>query len=154
MTKQNCPVSLHGVTERAFDQIGGFDEVLTVLAARKRGALYDMIDPDRDPTKAAKLTYADARALTRAGATALAEDLARLCGMQLVPLGGDGAPVPVELMTRTSALMTETGEAVSTVAAAIADGRLEGREIKDIRTQVQDVIEAGYRLLTDLEKGG
>lgn len=157
MTKVNCPVSLHGVTQRAYDEAGGLDEVLTILPGRKRGQLYDTIDPDRDPAKAFRLPYADVRALSRAGVHAFAEDLARLLGMQLVPLGDAGVAVPVELMARTSALMSETGHVAQTVAAAIADGRLEKSEIRDIRQRALDAQAAAGRLLMDmdqLEAGG
>ncbi|MEM9964973.1 MAG: hypothetical protein AAGC58_06465, partial [Asticcacaulis sp.] len=63
MTKLRCPVSLHGVIAQAYDEVGGLDEVTTVLPHRAKGWLYQSTNPDLEGRHQAKPTFEDVRAL-------------------------------------------------------------------------------------------
>lgn len=147
MTKVRSPLSIHGVIDCAFEELGGKDEVLTILPHRKRASLYDMTNPDRDEEKAVRIPYDDVRALTRAGARAFAEDLARLSGMQLVPMGGADPVTALALQRKGAILMTEVGEVVTTLAASLEDGQIDAREAEAIAAQALDVKRAASLLL-------
>lgn len=152
MTKLRCPVSLHGVIARAYEQAGGVDEVTTILPHRSKGWLYQSTNPDLEARHQAKPTFEDVRALTRAGATAFAADLARIAGMQLVPLHGDGAGV-ADITASSAALMQEAGEALSEVAAAVADGEISPHERARMIAAVKDVSAAALILIRKLKTG-
>ncbi len=147
MTKVAPSLSLQDVTRRGFAEVGGEAEVLTLLPHRKAYQLYDMTNADRDPDKAAKLTYADVRALTKGGARAFAEDLARLSKCQLVPRDGPQAVTINGLQVSGARLMAEVGEAVMTLSAALEDGAIDAREADAIARQVQDVKAAAMTVL-------
>ncbi|MEM9966182.1 MAG: phage regulatory CII family protein, partial [Asticcacaulis sp.] len=135
------------------EEVGGLDEVTTVLPHRAKGWLYQSTNPDLEGRHQAKPTFEDVRALTRAGAMAFAADLARIAGMQLVPISGDGAGVN-DITASSAALMREAGEALSEVAQAVADGQISSNERARMISAVSDVSQAALVLIRKLKKTG
>ncbi len=149
MTIIRDPLDPVGVMDAAINQAGGKAVVAALL-----GNKVTVTDLVRTDDKRIELRYGQLRTLVLSGGVAIAEDFARLAGMQLVPLDQGETARPLDLMRRFSALMTETGEAVQTGATAIADGQLSRREIIEIRRQLLDVITEANGLLGDLNSEG
>lgn len=150
MTKARSPLSLHGVIDRAFEEVGGKDEVLTILPHRKRKWLYDAVNPEREAGKEARVPYDDVRALTRAGSRAFAEDLARLSGMALVPLAEverSEAERAALLQRKGAALMAGAGGAVADLIRALEDGRIDARETEALSRQMIEIKTLASRML-------
>jgi hypothetical protein len=149
MTKARCPLSLHGVIRSAYDELGGVAALPVILPHRSEGWLHASTNPDLEGRHQAKLTYEDARALTRAGAMAFAQDLAALCGMALVPIEAKRGTA-ADMLRRGAAVMMEAGEAASTVALACADGKITEAERRAMRSQLIDVKRATTEALLTL----
>lgn len=138
MTIRRDPSTLHGAIEAAVNESGGYAVAADIIAKPEKW-LRDASNPDRDPAKAGQLTYAHARQLTRAGVLALAQDLAALAGMALVPLDtAEGIPA-ADVMAKGADIMREAGEAAVAFAAAAADGNITEAERKDLLREAQDV---------------
>jgi len=146
MTKALCPISVHGVIERAYEELGGKASVLSVLTHRTLNWLHTSLNPDREERQKARLTFEDAQALTDAGALALAHDLARRAGMQLVPLTGPASD-QFDLMASTADMLGRTGEAAQAVSLAMADGVLDADEKREIKKRALAVADAAVSVI-------
>ena len=123
--KPRGPGTLHEALSRAVDQLGGPQPAGDVIE-RSRSWMYAACDPDLPAEKAARLSYPEARGLTRAGATALAEDLALLAGGVFLPPPPDAAPCAVS--AALAEFSADSGAAVADMVRALADGLLTRRE--------------------------
>ena len=123
--KPRRPGTLHQALSRAVDQVAG-PQAAGDLIERTRSWVYAACDPDAPPEKAARLSYAEARTLTRAGASALAEDLALLAGGVFLPPAPDAAPCAVS--AALAEFSADSGAAVAGMVRALADGLLDRRE--------------------------
>jgi hypothetical protein len=147
--KRRNPLSLHGVIRAGIDELGGASEAAVVLPHRKATWLNHAADPDLAGTRQeARLTYEDVRAMSRAGAKAFSEDLARLCGCALKPLEGDQ---PVGLMAGSATIMRETAEAMSAISVCLKDGKISASERDAIVRELMDVVRVTSNLLSSME---
>ena len=78
-----------------------------------------------------------------AAAMARALDHSLICGPDV-----DGGAI--DLLGAQLAMLKEGGEVQAAIIGAIQDGRLDQREIEEIRSQAADVIEAAQKLCSDL----
>lgn len=123
------------VVQRMIDQLGGAKRVLPVLTEIKSlPRLYALTDA----TQEAALTYAQARALARAGATAGPEDLAQLAGGVFLPIPRGTAGVPIA----SAAAAREFGEAMALLFAALEDGQLSRAEARAALPEIHDALRA------------
>ncbi|WKL57262.1 hypothetical protein Q1W73_16590 [Asticcacaulis sp. ZE23SCel15] len=151
MVKVRNPLLVHGVIKSAVDELGGAEAVADILTAYERKAQWvrAATNPDLEGRYRARPLYEEIRALTRAGARAFAEDLARLCGMQLVPIEAGGAS-NADLMSGAASLMSEAGEAVATVASSLSDGVISEHERNAMRVQLMEAMAAAQKLMDRL----
>ena len=104
-----------------------------------RGCLgSDPRPPER--RREAKLSYEDARTLSRAGAGALAEDLALLAGGLFLPPVPDTAPQALQAAVASYAI--ESGEALGEIIKRAADGDFSPRDATAALKEIDDALRA------------
>lgn len=118
-TKPRQPGSLHHALTRAINEVGGLSTAADLIQ-RQDNWLYKAADPDVEQRRKATLSYEEARALSRAGAAALAEDLALLAGGVFLPPIGDVTPRALQITLSDYA--AESGDVLSEVIRRAADG--------------------------------
>lgn len=154
MTKLRSPMSVQGVILAAFEQLGGTSGAQVVLPHRKLDWLRASTNPDLVGTRhEAKLSYEEARTLTRCGALALAEDLAFLSGHALVPMGDGSVGTSLDLMGSGANLMREAAEAIGLMSEAAADGKITPNERARLEAELLDVIRSAQAALKNLGGG-
>jgi hypothetical protein len=141
-TKPRKHGTLHAALSRAIDQLGGLDDAAEMIG-RGRDWLYTAADPDREKSKQAKLSLEEARVMSRAGATALAEDLALLAGGLFLPPVPDTAPAAIHAALARYA--SESGEAMSVIISRAADGVFD---VADARAALKEIDEALRAMMT------
>jgi len=154
MTKVRCPLSVHGVIQAAIEEAGGHACVQVSLPHRSERWLYASTDPDTDFRRKAQWTLDDVRAVTAAGVTSFVHDLARIAGMYAQPLPDDGDLPLSDLLGDAARLMKESGEAVSAVLSAKADGVITPAEAAELRRELLEVSMVVNRLLAHIGNGG
>jgi hypothetical protein len=127
---------------RAINQLGGIGKAAEAID-RGVGYLYDALNPDRDVIKKNELKYRDARVMSRAGATALAEDLALQAGGLFLPPVPDTAPAAIHAALARYA--SESGEAMSVIISRAADGVFD---VADARAALKEIDEALRAMMT------
>lgn len=138
-TKPRAPGSLHDALSRAIDQVGGLETAADILD-RNTDWLYSAADPNRERRKQARLSLEEARALSRAGATALAEDLALLAGGAFVP--GCASADPVALQAAVGAYAAESGQVISEIIQRAADGVFDAVDAGVALREIDDAVRA------------
>jgi hypothetical protein len=106
--------------QAAYEQLGGVKRVQALLGLGKTET-YELADEGR-PAEVA--TYVQARALTAAGATAFAEDLAFLAGGAFIPVPRDEGA----LAGLTADMLRQHGETAALLMQALLDGRADRGE--------------------------
>lgn len=150
MTKQRRVGTLHEVLTRAFQQAGGVAAAADILPGRTSKRLYDAANPDAEARHEARLTYDEARLLTRAGTgavTAFAEDLAQQAGGAFVP-GLDIANGPLGAIA--AQFGREAGESLQEVFAALADGVMTPAEAEAALPNLRETMTAINRLFAEV----
>lgn len=140
--KPRQPGTLHHALTRAINQVGGLSTVADLIQ-RQDNWVYKAADPDVDERRKATLSYEDARTISRAGATALAEDLALLAGGVFLPPVPDMTPHALQIAL--SAYAAESGEAMSEVIRRAADGDFSRA---DATASLKEIDEALRALMT------
>ncbi|MDB5458129.1 MAG: hypothetical protein JWP92_3714 [Caulobacter sp.] len=138
-TKPRPPGSLHEALSRAVDQLGGLKKAADIID-RGTDWLYSAADPDRERSKAASLSYAEIRSLSRAGATALAEDLALLAGGVFLPPVPETAPAAIHAALATYA--AESGQAIAEIITRAADGVFDRVDATKALPEIDDALRA------------
>lgn len=87
-----------------------------------------------------------------AGAPIIAGALARMNGYRLVPLQASGGDQPD--LGDIAVIARETGDVVSALATALADGGVDSREAADIRREIEEANAALNRLAAKLTGPG
>lgn len=136
--KPRSPGTLHAAVRSAAEELGY--QTAADLVERSESWVHSAGDPDRDPNKAANLTYAQARAWSRGGATALASDLAVLAGGAFLPVSID--PDLDAAHAAVAAFSLESGEAVSAIVQCVADGKLCAADARKSIPQIDDALRA------------
>gem|GEM_PF-561550 len=137
--KPRTPGSLHHALTRAINEVGGLSAAADLIQ-RQDNWLYKAADPDVDERRKATLSYEEARAMCRAGATALAEDLALLAGGFFLPPVPDTAPHALQMAVATYA--AESGEALSEILKRAADGDFSPRDATASLKEIDDALRA------------
>lgn len=151
MTKLRSPMSLHGVVQSAFEELGGTSGAQVVLPHRKPDWLRASTNPDLVGTRhEAKLTYEEARTLTRCGAMALVNDLALLSGHALVSLGDAPMGTSQDLMESGVGLMRQAAEAIGLMSEVAAEGKITPNVRTKIEAELLDVIRSAQVALKNL----
>lgn len=122
--------------ENAVDQLGGAKRTADVID-RTRGWLDDATNPNREEGKRAHVTLAQAAAMSRAGATALAEYLVQECGGRMLP--PIPADVPRSMHAALAATVQEGAEATSEMIQRAADGEIDIEDAKASLARIRDV---------------
>lgn len=138
-TKPRRPGSLHAALSRAIDQVGGLDEAADIIQ-RSNSWLYTAADPDVERRREAKLSYEEARTLSRAGASALAEDLALLAGGVFLP--PVPATAPAALQQALASYAKESGEVLSEVIQRASDGTFDRRDAEVTLREIDEALRA------------
>ncbi|MFZ0269922.1 hypothetical protein [Caulobacter sp.] len=138
-TKPRVPGTLQAALTRAIDQLHGLDHAAELID-RGRDWLYSAADPDREKGKQANLSYAEARTLSRHGATALAEDLALLAGGVFLPPVPATAPAAIHMALAQYA--HESGEAISLMISRVADGVFDVPDAKAALKEIDEALRA------------
>jgi hypothetical protein len=133
------PGTFGEVVGRAYDQAGGVKRAAEICG-RADKTLYAARDPDPEDPKATRLYYEDARRLSAAGVTALAEDLALQCGGVFVP--GLAAQAGDQLAQAAAWFGREAGEAIANVFAAVSDGQMSRDEALGAIPELDDALRA------------
>lgn len=129
--------SVHQALREAVNQVGGRDNAAAILH-RSPDWIYSACDPNRDPHKAASLSYEQARTLSMMGAQALAEDLARLAGGMFMPPPPRTAPIAIQ--SALAAFAKESGEAIAEVVQRAADGVFDTADADAALREIDDVL--------------
>lgn len=138
-TKPRRHGSLHAALSRAIDETGGLD-VAAELFQRSTNWLYTAADPVVERRKKATLSYEEARVFTRAGATALAEDLALLSsGMFLAPIPNTA---PAALRAALASYAKESGEALCEPIFRASDGVFDRRDAEAALKEIDEALRA------------
>lgn len=138
-TKPRKPGSLHAALSRAIHEVGGLEQAAELIQ-RSSNWLYTAADPDVERRKEAKLSYEEARALSRSGASGLAEDLALLAGGLFLPPVPDTAPRA--LQEAVAAYAAESGQALSEIIQRAADGDFSRHDASVALKEVDEAIRA------------
>lgn len=113
--------TLHAALTKAIEELGGAEKAGDVIEQRA-GWMYDAANPHRPADKSASLSWADARALARAGGVSIAEDMATEAGGVFMP------PIPTQSPSALHGVlatwMTEHSQAVAEIIKRVADGVL------------------------------
>lgn len=138
-TKPRAPGTAAAALTRVYNEVGGI-AVAADLIQRSESWLYTAADPDVERRREAKLSYEEARTLSRAGAGALAEDLALLAGGLFLPPVPDTAPHA--LQAAVAAYATESGEALGEIIRRAADGDFSPRDATAALKEIDDALRA------------
>jgi len=115
----------------------GVEKVADVIE-QSPGWVYDAANPHRDKDKQGVLTWAQARALARAGALSIAEDMATEAGGVFMP------PIPAQspaaLHGALSAYLNEHGQAVSEIVKRVADGEVDQADADAVLPELDDAL--------------
>lgn len=129
--------TLHAALTTAVEELGGAEKAGDVIE-RSPGWIYDAANPHRPDGKKATLTWADARALARAGALAIAEDMAAEAGGVFMP------PIPstspAALHGALAAYLNEHGQAVSEIVKRAADGEVDRADAEAALPELDDAL--------------
>lgn len=131
--------TLHAALVRSIDEVGGLD-LAAELIQRSTNWLYTAADPDVERRKKATLSYEEARALSRAGATALAEDLALIAGGLFLPPIPTTAPAALQAALASYA--KESGEALCELISRAADGVFCRRDAEAALKEIDEALRA------------
>lgn len=127
--------TLHAALTRAIDDLGGVEHVADVVG-KTPGWVYDAANPHRVDGKGASLSWAQARALARAGALSIAEDMATEAGGVFMP------PLPQEtpaaLYGVLASWMAEHGQAAGAVIKRLSDGEFDKRDAEAALPEIDD----------------
>lgn len=137
--KPRAPGSLHSALTRAINEVGGLAPAADLIQ-RSESWLYTAADPDVERRREAKLSYEEARTLSRAGAVSLAEDLALLAGGVFLPPPPDTALHALQLAL--SAYAAESGEALGEIIKRAADGDFSKADAKATLKEIDDALRA------------
>lgn len=137
--KPRAPGSLHLALTNSINQVGGLASAADLIQ-RSESWLYTAADPDVERRREAKLSYEEARTLSRAGATALAEDLALLAGGVFLPPPPDAAPHALQHALATYA--AESGEALAEIIKRAADGDFSKADAKHALKEIDEALRA------------
>ncbi|PLR28132.1 hypothetical protein SGCZBJ_03750 [Caulobacter zeae] len=145
-TKPRRHGSLHAALSIAIDQVGGLEDAADIIQ-RSTNWLYTAADPDVERRKKATLSFEEARALSRAGATALAEDLSLQAGGVFLPPAPDTAPAAIQAALASYA--KESGEALAMVIQRAADGDFDRLDAEAAMKEIDEALKAlmGVRAL-------
>lgn len=138
-TKPRPAGTTPAVLIRAINQVGGLPAAADLIQ-RNESWLYAAADPDVDRRREAKLSYEEARTLSRAGASAFAEDLALLAGGLFLPPVPDTAPQALQVAV--AAYATESGEALGEIIRRAADGDFSPRDATAALKEIDDALRA------------
>jgi len=137
--KPRAPGTLHLALTTAINQVGGLAPAADLIQ-RSESWLYTAADPDVERRREAKLSYEEARTLSREGATALAEDLALLAGGVFLPPPPDAAPHV--LQHALAAYASESGEALGEIIKRAADGDFSKTDAKCALKEIDEALRA------------
>lgn len=126
--------TLHAALKRAVDDLG-VDRVADVIG-EKPGWVYDAANPHRVDGKRATVSWAQARALARAGALSIAEDMAAEAGGVFMPPLPSQAPAA--LHGALAAWISEHGQAVAEIVKRAADGVLDRADAEAALPEIDD----------------
>lgn len=126
--------TLHAALKRAIDDLG-LDRVADVIGERP-GWVYDAADPLRADGKKAKVSWSQARALARAGALSIAEDMAAEAGGVFMP--PLPAHTPAALHGALASWISEHGQAVAEIVKRAADGVLDRADAEAALPEIDD----------------
>lgn len=146
-TKPRSHGSLHLALTNAINEVGGL-AAAGELIHRGENWLYTAADPDVERRKEARLSYEDARTLSRAGATSLAEDLSLLAGGAFLPPLPDTAPHALQLAV--AAYAAESGEVLAEIIRRAADGDFSPQDATVSLKEIDEALRAlmGIRAIT------
>lgn len=137
--KPRAPGTLHLALTRAINDVGGL-AVAADLIQRSESWVYAAADPDVERRREAKLSYDEARTLSRAGAVSLAEDLALLAGGLFLPPVPDTAPNALQLAV--AAYAQESGDVLSEIIRRAADGDFSPRDAVAALKEIDEALRA------------
>lgn len=135
--KPRTPGSLHHALTRAINEVGGLSAAADLIQ-RQDNWLYKAADPDVDERRKATLSYEEARTMSRAGASALAEDLALLAGGFFLPPIPDTAPHALQMAV--ASYVAESGEALSEILKRAADGDFSRSDATASLKEIDDAL--------------
>lgn len=138
--------------QRADDAKGVFSDCIEDLKGVKKardalGLEKSQVFALSNPLNDAEPRYEHIRDLTRAGATAAAEDLARLAGGYFVPCERHGESLQAAL----SRFSKEAGELTSIYIAAQRDGKTCPAKKEEIRKELREALNAIVRASQAIE---
>lgn len=127
--------TLFAALQKAIDELGGVDRVADVVG-KSPGWVYDAANPHRTDGKGASLSWAQSRALARAGALSIAEDMASEAGGVFMP------PLPHQtpaaLHGALAAWMSEHNQAVTEIVRRLGDGELDKADAEAALPEIDD----------------
>lgn len=138
-TKPRRPFTTPHVLTRGVNEVGGL-AVAADLIQRNERWLYTAADPDVERRREAKLSYEDARTLSRAGASAFAEDLSLLAGGVFLPPLPETAPHALQMAVASYA--SESGEALAEIIRRAADGEFSQIDAQASLKEIDDAMRA------------
>lgn len=141
--------TLHAALTRAIEDLGGVDKVADVLE-RSPDWVYSAANPHRDEGKKAVLSWPQARALARAGALSIAEDMAAEAGGAFMPPLPPQAPAA--LHGALAAWISEHGQAVAEIVKRAADGVLDRRDAEAALPEIDDELRTLMEVRAMLER--
>lgn len=141
--------TLHAALTKAVEDLGGVDKVGDVIE-ESPGWVYDAANPHRAKGKAASLSWAQARALARAGALSIAEDMAAEAGGVFMP--PLPAMTPVALHGTLAAWMAEHSQAVTEIVRRLADGELDQADAEAALPEIDDELRTLMAVRAMLER--
>lgn len=130
------PGTIFEALERAIDQLDGAKRAADIIN-RTRSWLDDATNPNREEGKRGHVSLAEAAAMSRAGATALAEYLVQLCGGRMLP--PVSADTPKAIHAALVATVQEGAEATSEMIQRAADGEIDIEDAKASLVRIRDV---------------
>ena len=129
--------TLHAALTKAIEQLHGPEAAGDVIQ-QSAGWMYDAANPHRTGKHKASLSWADARALARAGGTAIAEDMATEAGGVFMP------PIPTEspsaLHAALASYMSEHGDGISKIIQRAADGEIDQVDADAVLPELDDML--------------
>lgn len=141
--------TLHAALTTAIEELGGAEKAGDVIE-RSPGWIYDAANPHRPDGKKATLTWADARAMARAGALAIAEDMAAEAGGVFMP--PLPALTPNALHGTLAAWMSEHSQAVTEIVRRLADGELDKADAEAALPEIDDELRTLMAVRAMLER--
>ena len=139
VNKPRRPGTEAAAVTAAIEELGGRDRAADVVG-KSASFLAKASDPDLcEGDRPVHLTYRDARALSRAGALALAHDLALEAGGLFMP----GVRAPRDRVSRmTGTLLRQVAEAAEAALDAADDGDVDPREAERVLTEIREAMSA------------